>query len=321
MSEKRLNWHGYEPQILRVEADLPALGAMEKPPSRAVLWGRLPQSPRVSLIGTRHPSCEGARAAFELARCLARRGVCVVSGGAVGIDAAAHRGALAGGGRSLVVAPVWLDEAYPKENRSLFAEILSRGGGYLTVAESGHLPYDWVFFRRNDVLAALSEVVVLGDCPLRSGARNAMQHARRMNKPRFCLPGSFGDPVSLGTWRESHELGAIYVVNEDPILCELEVSGHGPFGVASGRKSKSKRSRQVRSTIDRARLDEVETLEPATRRVLAAVQQGHATPDAIVEETGLETAVVQHQLLLLTLQGLVYQDETGVLRYQTASDD
>src|SRR5690349_16038965 len=100
-------------QILQPRGRLAALRLLRRVPPSVFVWGELPLRPWVSIVGTRKPSAAGEQAAFQLARQLAEVGVCVLSGGAVGIDAAAHRGALAGGGATMVVAPTWLGRAYP----------------------------------------------------------------------------------------------------------------------------------------------------------------------------------------------------------------
>ena len=315
---------------------------MRSPPDSAYLWGVLPQGPWVSLIGTRRPSQEGERTAFEVARQLAQLGVCVVSGGAVGVDAAAHRGALEAGGATLVVAPSWLRTAYPLQNRDLFFQVLDQGGGYLTVARPSQPLFNAAFFQRNEALVALSDAVILGDCPVRSGARNAMQHARRMEKPRFCLPGQFGAATSLGGWVEANELGATPLVHLKPLVDMLRGQSNAGWSerfvdylvaADSGiRKQKRRKTREpslhacgasrLRSPAlsEQSAPTDLPTFEGCAELqcVAQAVYSGCVTPDSIAERTGLEIAVVQHQILLLTLQGLVFEDETGILRYHAS---
>ena len=314
-----------------------ALEQLRLVPEAVQLWGELPPSPCVSIVGTRKPSDEGARAAFDLAFELARAGVSILSGGARGIDSAAHRGALAGGGRTLVVAPTWLHAAYPKENRNLFREILDSGGGYLTLAEPGQQPLNPAFFRRNEALAAMSDAVVVGECRVRSGARNALHHARRMNKPRFCLPGPFGSALSAGPFIEASELGASFLISIDPIIKTLSLFERSWESAAFVRHL-SRQSRLLASKKNEKRAlpgslapRPPKTLggeppllggaDPIGRRVARAIWAGCGTTDAVALETGLEVAKIQHQILLLTLQGVVFEDESGVLRYHARRDE
>jgi len=264
-------------------------------------------------------------------------GVCVLSGGAMGIDAAAHRGALAGGGSTVVVAPTWLGRAYPAQHRGLFEEVIQGFGAYITTASAEQLPFNAAFFIRNEVLAALSDVIVLGDCPLRSGARNAMSHARRMDKPRYCLPVPFGASVSLGNWLEVSELGAVPIVHEETIverLLLLEGDDLSPrFLDFKGSRLAEERTRSKRGRARPAKPTPktqasatrgpapVLSLDEDARQVARAILHGCTTPDEIAAQVELGVAEVQHQILLLTLQGVVAEDEGGVLRYQAPGHD
>lgn len=118
------------PIVLEGEALPHQLRDMRRQPDAAYLWGRLPPGPRVGIVGSRSPSREGFRIAFEVARELAALGMTIVSGGALGIDRAAHLGALRARGKTLVVAPLWYERAYPKQNRKLFHRIVAGGSAY-----------------------------------------------------------------------------------------------------------------------------------------------------------------------------------------------
>src|SRR5690606_228303 len=115
-------------------------------------------------------------------------GVVVVSGGALGIDTAAHRGALRTGMGTLVVAPASYCCAYPEQNRQLFAAIVEAGGGYLTSHGPGTPARRHAFFARNGLLISLCITVVLVQAPFRSGARHAFVWARRLKRPLWDVP-------------------------------------------------------------------------------------------------------------------------------------
>src|SRR5690242_19002608 len=100
------------------------------PPTRVHLFGELPQGPAVAIVGTRHPTLEARRFACRLATDLGRAGVAVLSGGAKGIDHAAHLGALRGRGTTVVVAPAGFHAPFPKEHAATFERVLERGGAY-----------------------------------------------------------------------------------------------------------------------------------------------------------------------------------------------
>ncbi len=181
------------------------------------LRGELPRGPRVAIVGTRKPTREGALYAFELAARLAARGVAVVSGGAKGIDAMAHRGALAVGGSTVVVAPGGFDRPFPPEHAGLFRNVVEQGGAYLSLAPSGTPASRGAFFERNACLVALSHALVVVEAPVRSGARNAAARARRLNRPLFVAPAAPYNALGLGCILEL-KLGARPLYSERDVL-------------------------------------------------------------------------------------------------------
>lgn len=295
-----------EPRELQGGERPEGLGALSEPPEQLYLWGALPALPWVSIVGTRTPSRQGALDAFHLARRLARLGITVASGGALGIDTAAHLGALAGRGRTVVVAPTFLPFAYPKRNHALFAAILEAGGGYLTAADQYALPLKFAFFRRNEVLMALSHATVLGECPTKSGARNAMQHARKLGRARFALPFRFAAPSGQGTYAEVLQEGAEVIWDETPVVRLLE-----EYGSFAGRIPRMQRADDGPGS---EAADPLHMGSREERLVLGAVRKGALTVDAICIRCGLSADAVQHALLLLTLGGHVAEDDRGLLR-------
>jgi DNA processing protein len=274
------------PSTLLVGSDprVACLGAMSQPPSRVFLWGELPEGPTVAIVGTRSPSEAGAESARRLARELAERGVVIVSGGALGIDSEAHQGALEAGGKTIVFAPAWLHHAYPKENEELFARVLDAGGGYLCLAQEKAAARPAQFFRRNEALVAYSRLLVVGECGFKSGTQNSVKHARRLKKPIGVLPSRFGEEAGLGSNALLNE-GADAVLSTDWLLRRLGLS----------------RARPARKRPE----------DPVAR----ALFLGARTVDEICEATGLAAPLVQHRILLLTLEGRVAEDERGLLRY------
>lgn len=257
---------------------------MHQPPLRVFLWGELPEGPTVAIVGTRTPSPGGAEAARKLARELAERGIVVVSGGALGIDSEAHQGALEAGGKTIVFAPAWLPRAYPKENEQLFLRVLEAGGGYVCLAQEKTTARPAQFFRRNEALVAYSRFVVVGECGYKSGTQNTVKHARRLKRPLGVLPSRFGEEGGIGSNALMNE-GAEAVLSTDWLLRRL--------GWARTRPSR-----------DRPQ-------DPVTMALLL----GARTVDEVCETTGLEAPLVQHRILLLTLEGRVAEDERGLLRY------
>jgi DNA processing protein len=162
----------------------PALAAIPEPPPylfrRGPLWP-LP-SRAIAIVGRREASPAGREFARQLAAALAGRGALVVSGGAVGIDAAAHEGALAVGGRTALIAATGLDVCYPAVNRGLFARV-AEAGCLLTELLPGAPPRRDFFPTRNRIIAGLSLGVVIVEGRRRSGSASTYRHARRFGRP------------------------------------------------------------------------------------------------------------------------------------------
>lgn len=327
-----------DPPVVLSGTSLPhALRDMSRPPEQAYLWGRLPPGPRIGLVGTREPSARGCRIAFEVARQLAALGMTIVSGGALGIDRAAHLGALRAGGQTLVVAPLWLHRAYPKANRRLFAHVLARGGGYLAVSEPDAEPFAPTFARRNEVLVALSDIVLLGEAGAPSGSLMAGRFARQTGVPELVLPWAH-DALDLRGLEGELERGARGYFNptqlvrllegrlfDNPTYWERSLRAVRERQGALEAKNALRKRKKVSALTDppdsarakpRAPSKHAAKARPANvdDPVLSAIAGGATTVDAITEQTELAAADIQYRVLLLTLEGVVLRDEAGLLR-------
>jgi DNA processing protein len=152
----------------------------------------------VAIVGPRAPS-DGARArAHALAAALARRGVCVVSGLALGIDGAAHAGALAGGGRTVGVLGGGHRQFFPPRNRTLAEAMLASGGAVLSPYAPDEPARPWQFLQRNGVVAALADAVVIVEAAARSGALNTATWAGALGLDVLAFPGDVDRPKAAG---------------------------------------------------------------------------------------------------------------------------
>lgn len=155
----------------------------------------------LAVVGTRHTSQEGWKEAYRLSAGLAAGGAIVVSGGAKGIDAAAHAGAVESGGITVAVMGCPVNEGYPVENTALRERIVADGG--LLMSEYPHgLPCRCIYQIRNRLLAGLSHGVCLGETPIRSGARITARLAREQGREVFALPASLVGHLNDGAHRE-----------------------------------------------------------------------------------------------------------------------
>jgi DNA processing protein len=174
--------------------------AVRKPPVELWFVGELPsaQQPAVAIVGSRKASRAGCDRAHQLANALGRRGWAVISGGAFGIDAAAHQGALDAGAPTYAVLGCGADVVYPDRHAALFDRI-SRQGGLLSEFAPGVQPVRWHFPLRNRIVAALADIVVVVEAANRSGALSTAQEARRRGQRLFAVPGTAGTDMLLAS--------------------------------------------------------------------------------------------------------------------------
>lgn len=181
-------------------AEYPArLRVLGDAPKKVWLRGALPSRPSVAIVGTRRASREALAFTERLALELGRAGVPVVSGGAEGIDAAAHRGALEAGVATVVVHGTSLRDLYPPRHRTLFTQILEAGGAWLSETPIGAPALGFRFLKRNRLIAALVELVVVVQAPARSGALSTARFARALDRPVLAVPAAPWDPRGAGT--------------------------------------------------------------------------------------------------------------------------
>lgn len=172
----------------------PRFGDLPVPP--VVLWfaGRLPAvagEPLVSVVGSRSVTRTAAAHVTELAAGLSRAGWSIVSGGALGIDAAAHAGALEAGGNTFAVLGCGIDVVYPDRHGTLFRAIKERGG-LMSEYGPGMQPRKGQFPVRNRLVAALGRALVVGECRRGSGALITARLAQKLRRPLLAIPGSAG---------------------------------------------------------------------------------------------------------------------------------
>ena len=184
----------------------------------------LPARPRVAIVGSRRPSPYGEAVAEQLGSDLAKSDVIVVSGLALGIDAAAHRGALNGGGLTVAVMGTGVDVVYPAAHFRLAEEILRAGGALVSQFPDGTNPRRQNFPARNWTMAALSDVVVVVEAGESSGALITADAAVHLHKEVMAVPGSIFSALSVG----AHSLlrdGAGLVQNARDVVAVLGLGG------------------------------------------------------------------------------------------------
>jgi len=162
-------------------------------------WQACLDQPCVAVIGSRMCSTYGENASEMLARDLASRGICIVSGLARGIDAAAHKGAIRGSGKTVAVLGTGIDNVYPRENTRLVKEILDSGGAVVTQFPLGTPPLKDNFPYRNRIISGLSLSVLIVEASERSGSLITARLATEQNREVMAVPGNITSGNSYGT--------------------------------------------------------------------------------------------------------------------------
>ncbi len=183
-----------------------------------------PGGPRIAIVGSRRPSPYGEAVAEQLGADLARTGAVVVSGLALGIDAAAHRGALVAGGVTVAVMGTGVDIVYPAAHAQLADQIIAGGGALVSQFPDGTAPRRHNFPARNWTIAAISDAVVVVEAAHGSGALITAEAALELNKEVMAVPGSIFSPLSVGTHALLRE-GAGLVQNARDVLAALGSAG------------------------------------------------------------------------------------------------
>jgi DNA processing protein len=201
---------------------LQMMGGIANLPKSLYLIGKLPPEAQhsVSVIGTRKPSAYGQEVAYKLTYDLAKRGIVVVSGLALGIDAIAHKGALDAGGTTIAVMPGGLDEFYPRTNYRLAERIIAEGGALISEYPPGEQPFKANFVARNRIVAAIANGVLVIEAATKSGTIHTAGFALDYGRPVMAVPGNITNPMSTGTNRLI-STGARLITRVEDVMAEI----------------------------------------------------------------------------------------------------
>ncbi len=282
------------------------------PPEALFVRGELPRGPAVAVVGTRSCSQESRDFARALARDLALTGVTVLSGGAEGIDTAAHRGALDARGRTIVVAPSGFSRPFPAENAALFHQIVLSGGVHVSLVSSEVPANRGSFFARNALLVALSHAVIVVEAGYRSGARNAAAQARRLGRLLLVVPQAPWNWRGLGCIEELKQ-GARPIKDARDVLRILRTERLHPLPFGSRAEETADDAIDSQPQITLVSNIDGEVPVADSQRVLAAVRELGSAVDQLCAATGLAVADVQRILLSLRLRGALVGDGRGGL--------
>lgn len=278
--------------VFRDDPDYPrSLKEIPNPPHALYVRGSLAATakPCVSIVGTRKATPYGKRAADTLAQDLVRHGCTIISGLALGIDEAAHRGALAAGGWTIAVLACGLDEVYPAQSHSLANQIIETGGAIISEYPLHSETRKHRFLERNRIISGLSLGTVVVEAPTRSGALATAHFALEQNREVFAVPGPITSANHVGCHRLIKQ-GARLVTRSDDIIESLE--GTAPL---------------ISFTIART-----PPTDPDQALIYATINEhGSCSVDKLVEITKLPPHAIIVAASCLTLSGHIVEDNDG----------
>ncbi len=304
--------------IITGDADYPSLlSSIPDPPVALWIRGALSDEDNaaVGVVGSRRCTSYGREQAARFASLLGQCGYTIVSGGALGIDGEAHRGALRAGGRTIAVMGCGLSRSYPPEHRELFEQIVNAGSVLLSEFPMSAEPRAEHFPRRNRVISGLSVGVLVVEAAQRSGALitarlAAEQHGREV----MALPGRVDSPASTGCLGAIREGWAGLVTSPTDVLHQLESAGHLVRGAieASGRGAQNADGR-----VDAPQASDVQQI------IVDSLQDaGKAIPiDELARRCGIAISSLMAELTMLEMRGQLKRNHVGVeLRGQRKSN-
>lgn len=279
----------------------PALLNIEDPPLMLYMMGSLVKSSpaagpamanNLAIVGSRNPTPQGEANARQFAKALSGAGLCIVSGLALGIDGAAHDGALLGGGQTIAVVGTGLDRVYPKRHLALAHRITQQG---LLISEFplGTPPLTGNFPKRNRIISGLSRGTLVVEAAMQSGSLITARLAAEQGKEVFAIPGSIHSPQSRGCHALIKQGAKLVEVAQD-VLEELNLPRTG----------------LTDSPNSASGLPVPDTGDP----LIAALGFDAVSLDALQARTGLDTARLQADLLELELRGQVARLPGGLFQ-------
>ena len=255
---------------------------------------KLLQTPQLAMVGSRNPTPAGRENAYRFANFLAKTGFTITSGMALGIDAAAHYGALAATENTIAVIGTGIDRIYPARNQKLAYEI-SNKGAIISEFPLGTHAIAMNFPRRNRIISGLSSGVLIVEATLKSGSLITANYANEQNREVFAIPGSIHNPLARG----SHALirqGAKLVENAHDILEELQhVTNIAQTDIMKNTTEKSK-------------------LDSQHENLLNYIDHAATPIDSLVEESGIQPHEIASMLLMLELKGFIKAVTGGYMR-------
>jgi len=277
----------------------------------AALWVRGSLSSEdntsVAIVGSRQCTPYGREQAGRFAALLAQSGLTIVSGGALGIDGEAHRGALRAKGRTIAVLACGLATAYPPEHGPLFDQIIASGGAVVSEMPMATAPRATLFPRRNRIISGMSMGVLVIEAALRSGALITARIATEEHgREVMALPGRVDSPASAGCNSALRDGWAALVVDHSDVLRQLDGSGHAVRGIVGKSQGRGAKATTAPTLFDLKLSDGQQAIVDALRSEGASL-----LVDVLAARTQLPVHQVTADLTLLQIRGVVGKSRGG----------
>lgn len=300
-----LAWLADHPEVTLLsvdDADYPSLlREIRRPPPLLFILGdpTCLNLPQVAIVGSRNPTPGGSDNAYQFARFLAGAGFVVTSGLALGVDGAAHAGALAADGRTVAVLGTGIDRLYPARHRRLAEDIVARGGALVSEFPLETRSNASNFPQRNRIISGLSCGTLVVEAAVQSGSLITAKLALEQNREVFAIPGSIHNPLARGCHKLIRE-GAKLVETGQDVVEELgALLGFQQVGLDY--LSSYSGSPEI-------------ALEPAETALLQAMGYDPVDADTLAQRTALGVGVIAAQLIGLELKGVISSTPGGYVR-------
>ena len=286
-----------------------SLKEIESPPSTLYCLGntKLLNSPNLAIVGSRKASEYGKRQAYQFAQVLAKSGMTIVSGMALGIDTQAHLGALKVKQKTIAVLGSGFHHIYPPENETLFCEILEKDGLILSEYEPNQMVKSSHFPARNRIISGLSKGVLVVEAAYRSGSSITAQYAKQQKRKLYAIPSNIGNKNGVGTARLIRQ-GAKIVISPQDILEDFDdLCKNNPI-------KWSREKKEPINPIPRKR-----NVPEAYQTIYQLLEKENNTLDGLAMRLELSVSEISATLILMEIEGYIQKKRQGEYQIQDGS--
>ncbi len=296
--------------LARADSSYPKLlFTTKKPPIVLYTKGTIDfNSLSIGIVGSRKVTSYGREVTQLITQELASQGFTIVSGLALGVDAIAHETALENGGKTIAVLGCGVDCCTPRENSSLYNQIIQKGGAVISELPLGHPPTKGSFPSRNRIIAGLSVGVVVTEGAEDSGSLISADYAFKFGRPVFAVPGPITSSLSKGPYKLISR-GAKLVTSAHDIINELTIRGGSRIPASTQRLASTLARGEQNSEL---RIKKADTKEKEMILELLFNEPLHF--DQLVKQTGVDAAKLGSMLSIMEIKGIIVRGENSTFR-------